>query len=149
MTPTSVTRDTLNSLIGTCRDGQKFFTAASESVESPVLRAELRQYAMQREDYVRELKDSVLASGEDVDDSGSLGGAVQRGWLSVRQALSTNDRHAVLAECERSEDAAVAAYRAARASAFEPDVAAMIETHYQAILRVHDRVKSLRDAVAD
>ena len=60
--------------------------------------------------------------------------------------ISKSDRHAILAECERGEDVAVAAYRKAAAAQLPQSLANIVSTQHAAIQRVHDRVKALRDA---
>ena len=39
--------------------------------------------------------------------SGSAAGALHRGWINLKSALTSGDDHAILAECERGEDSAV------------------------------------------
>ena len=53
-----------------------------------------------------ELQTAVKALGGDPENSGSVAGALHRGWVSVKTALSTRDDKSVLEECERGEDAA-------------------------------------------
>jgi uncharacterized protein (TIGR02284 family) len=146
MTVTAEIRDTLAGLIEVCRDGQRLFAAAAEAVPEQILKAELIQYSMQRDDFARELKDAVLGLGESVPDTGSLSGAFQRGWMNLRSVLSGGDRSAILAECERSEDRTADTYRAARVAVLPQAIAALLETQYEAVVRVHDRIRSLRDS---
>jgi uncharacterized protein (TIGR02284 family) len=35
----------------------------------------------------------------------------RRGWMDLKAAITSGDEHTILVECERGEDAAVAAYR--------------------------------------
>ena len=78
-----------------------------------------------------------------------MAGALHRGWVSVKSALSTRDDKAVLEECERGEDAAVARYRKALKSGGLPThVRALLERQLQGAQRNHDEVKSLRDSYA-
>jgi uncharacterized protein (TIGR02284 family) len=51
--------------------------------------------------------------GGKAEDSGSVAGAVHRGWVSVRDALSGTSDQAILDECERGEDVALSRYRKA------------------------------------
>jgi uncharacterized protein (TIGR02284 family) len=52
----------------------------------------------------------------------------------------------VLSECERGEDSAVEAYQQAISHDLPSPVRDMVELQYDAVRRVHDRIKSLRDA---
>jgi uncharacterized protein (TIGR02284 family) len=77
-----------------------------------------------------------------------VAGALHRGWVSVKTALSTQDDKAVLEECERGEDAAVARYRAALKATLPFEVRALIERQAQGARRNHDEVRALRDRFA-
>ena len=137
---------TLNHLIEACRDGQYGFEEAAKGVGDPALRAELMQYAMQRREFATALQQALRTMGEDPKDAGSVSGALHRGWINVKQALSTNDDFAILSECERGEDSALDTYRDALSEQVPPGVDDLVETQYSAIKHVHDRIRSLRDA---
>jgi uncharacterized protein (TIGR02284 family) len=66
--------------------------------------------------------------------------------MDLKATLSSNDRYAILAECERGEDAAIESYRDAMASNLPGSVGVLVDTQYYEIQRVHIRVKELRDA---
>lgn len=138
--------DILNDLIHICRDGENGFKTAAESVSDAALRDELLEYSSQRRQFADELQFRVTAVGEEPAERGSVTGALHRGWLDLRKAISTNDRYAILAECERGEDAAVAAYRKAMESDLPPEYESIVQLQYEDVLRTHDRVKALRDA---
>src|SRR5690349_11489973 len=137
---------TLNGLIETCIDGQKGFEAAAEAIEDPQLKQELKQYSEQRGDFAHELQRLVASSGEDAKEHGSASGALHRGWMDLRKAVSSNDAHAILAECERGEDSALEAYREALDEPLPPQLALPVASQYQAIQSAHDRVRDLRDS---
>ncbi|HEY7090943.1 MAG TPA: PA2169 family four-helix-bundle protein [Tepidisphaeraceae bacterium] len=137
---------TLNDLIETCIDGQRGFQAAADAVESPDLKGELMRYSEQRGDFAAELQRLVGSSGEEPKHSGSLSGDLHRGWMNLRKALTSQDQHAILAECERGEDSAVQAYRDALDEALPPQLALPVASQYQTIQSTHDRVRDLRDA---
>jgi uncharacterized protein (TIGR02284 family) len=136
----------LNHLIEVCRDGQRGFESAAKAIKEPVLRAELNQYSMQRADFAEELKAAAESQGELADDGGSVMGALHLGWTNLKAALVSNDRYTILAECERGEDAALKAYRDAFESDLPESVETIIESQFQQVRRVHDRIKELRDA---
>jgi uncharacterized protein (TIGR02284 family) len=137
--------DTLNELIQICRDGDAGFTAAAEAVDDPALRSELVEYSAQRRRFAEELQFRVASTGEDPVERGSIAGALHRGWIDLRTAIATNDRYAILSECERGEDAAVAAYRKAMESELPPEYDTIVQLQSEDVLRTHDRVKALRD----
>jgi uncharacterized protein (TIGR02284 family) len=139
-------RSTLESLIDICRDGSKGFEAAASAVKDPSLKAELMQYSMQRDEFALQLEDGITALGEQAWDHGSIAGSLHRAWIGVKGALTSHDAHAVLSECERGEDSAVETYQQAVSHDLPSAVRDMVELQYDAVRRVHDRIKSLRDA---
>lgn len=137
---------TVNNLIETCRDGQQGFEAAAKAVDDPVLKAELLQYSSQRAEFADELSEALSQAGESPTTHGSATAAAHRGWIKLKELVTGASRYSVLAECERGEDVAVAAYRKAAAATLPQSLAGLVSTQHAAIQRVHDRVKALRDA---
>lgn len=139
----------LNDLIEICKDGQHGFQTAAEDAKDAHLAHTFRQYAGQRATYIRELQERVRALGGDPDKHGSVSGSLHRGWIDLKAAISSNEPHAVLAECERGEDAAVEAYRDARAEEdLDLETRRLIERQASGVQTAHDHVKQLRDSPA-
>lgn len=143
------TTSTLNNLIETLKDGQEGFRAASADIESSDLKSLFSEYSLQRSKFVGELQALARELGEsDPADSGSIAGAVHRGWIDLKAALVSKDEHAVLAECERGEDVAVTAYRKALENEDLPShVRATIQKQAAEIKATHDHVRNLRDSL--
>ena len=141
---------TLNNLIETLKDGQEGFKAAAKDVESADLKMLFNEYSLQRSGFAGELQALVVGLGEPKPETdGSLAGALHRGWIDLKSSLATRDAHAILAECERGEDSAVSNYKAALEEVDLPsNLRATIEEQFTAIKAAHDRVRSLRDAMA-
>jgi uncharacterized protein (TIGR02284 family) len=137
---------TLNHLIEICRDGQKGFEAAAKAMTDSSLQAELTQYSLQRQRFAADLKLILDSMGESPHEDGSVAGALHRGWINLKAAIAGNNRYAVLAECERGEDSAIKAYREAISSTLSTGLETLVESQYEQVQRVHDRVKELRDA---
>lgn len=146
MTNNENTFSSLNELLETCRDGQNGFDAGAKAVNDPALQAELMQYSMQRQDFAAELRAAIAALGDRPKDGGSTVAAVHRGWMNLKSMVGMNDRHSILAECERGEDSALKAYRDAIHQGLPPVIMPIVQTQYEQIQRVHDRVRALRDA---
>lgn len=139
--------DTINKLVEICRDGQYGFELASKGVDDSLLRSELMQYSQQRHEFADDLREALSdVTGESTVDHGTMAGALHRGWINIKQALTSRDRLAILSECERGEDAAVQAYEEATGVALPEQLAGLVLTQMRAIQRVHDRVRALRDA---
>ena len=139
------TVDVLNDLIEISRDGQYGFTQCAERAQSPQLQATLRQRATECESGVRELQALVTQYGGKAEDSGTVMGALHRGWVSVKDAVTADSDHRLLEECERGEDAALAKYRAASRKELPPEAAAVVQRQLTGVQRNHDQVKALRD----
>ena len=137
---------TLNELIETCIDGQKGFETAAKAVDDAALKSELSGYSDQRRDFATDLKSLVASFGEEPAEHGHVAAVVHRGWINLKNAVSTSDRYAILAECERGEDYAVAQYRKAQGAGLPPEYSQVVQTQFAAVQRTHDRVKALRDA---
>ena len=145
-TTSAETKSTIDDLITTCRDGENGFDSAAKAIEDPVLKAELMQYSGQRSEFAAELVEALGQQGETADDGGSISATLHRGWINIKEAITGKDKHAILAECERGEDSAVSAYRKASSASLPTAVANIVSTQHQAVQRVHDRIKALRDS---
>ena len=137
---------TLNGLIETCRDGQEGFRTAAEGVKRSELKELFRAYSGQRASFVGELQDEVRHMGGEPEDSGSATAALHRGWMGLRAALSGGDDSAVLAECERGEDAALSNYRAALGTDMPASARSVVERQFAEVREAHQRVRDLERA---
>jgi uncharacterized protein (TIGR02284 family) len=142
------TLKTLNDLIEVLKDGEQGFTTAATDVKVADLSLVFTRYAVQRAEFAAELQARVLALGADVETSGSIAGSIHRGWINLKSALSSNDPHAVLAEAERGEDTAVAAYRKALDQDLDSSTRDVLGRQYADVKAAHDHVKMLRDSDA-
>lgn len=143
MASTEQAVSTLNSLIETCRDGQEGFKSAAEGVSNSELKELFYTYSQQRAGFVGELQDEVRRLGGEPDTTGSVTASLHRGWMDLRAAVTGGDEASVLAECERGEDAAMSAYRAA----FNVDLPAscrqMVERQFAEIKEAHNHIRNL------
>jgi uncharacterized protein (TIGR02284 family) len=136
----------INQLIEICHDGEQGFAAAAEAPDDPRLKNQLLRYSRQRLEFGSQLEKVQREPGEKPVSRGSASGAMHRGWMDIKASMTRDNTHAVLAECERGEDAAVDAYRQAVASSLPGSIETLVTTQYQAVERAHDRIRSLRDA---
>lgn len=137
----------LNDLIETSKDGEYGFARCAERVESAALKELLQKRAGECARGAAELQQLVVRFGGQPEDSGSVAGAMHRGWVSVKDVLTGgHDDHAVLAECERGEDSALARYRKAMKEALPAEVRQVVERQMAGVQANHDQVKALRDS---
>jgi uncharacterized protein (TIGR02284 family) len=135
----------LNELIETSVDGEEGFRTCANDVKDPQLKTFFDNRAQNCASAVIELQELVRTYGGDPENRGGLGGALHRRWVDIKSLVTGKDDTAVLAECERGEDVAVASYRKALAESLPPDVRIAVERQYQGVLHNHDQVKALRD----
>lgn len=138
--------DALQDLVECSKDGEYGFSECADQAR----RADLKSIFLQRADDCRrgaeELNQQIRSLGGTPKDSGSAAGALHRGWVSVRSALTTYDDRAVLQEAERGEDNAVARYRKALKQPLPDPVKQVVERQFQQVQRNHDEIKRLRDS---
>jgi uncharacterized protein (TIGR02284 family) len=136
----------LNELVETSKDGEKGFRTAAEDTKN----AELKAIFLRRaEDCARgaaDLQQLVTRMGETPEQGGSIAGAMHRGWVNLKAAVSNRDDLAILEECERGEDVAKAKYRDALDEPTLPaDIRTVVQRQYDGVLRNHDQIRDLRD----
>lgn len=136
---------TLNDLIETCKDGEYGFRSCADHAESIELKTLFAKRAEECAQAARELQEQVVQFGGEPDTRGSASGALHRGWVAIRSSLTSYDDLAVLKECERGEDIAVASYRDALQKPLPEPVRSLIDRQYQGAQRNHDQVRQLRN----
>jgi len=139
--------DTLNDLLESCRDGEYGFRECAEHTSSEDLKILMHRHSGECRAAGLELQTLIRQLGGKPDDGGSVSGALHRGWVSVRATLSAYSDQAMLNECERGEDAAVARYRKALKQNLPQSIRSVVERQAQGAQRNHDQVKALRDAL--
>ena len=138
----------LNDLIEACKDGEYGFAKCAERVNTASLKDLMLKRSAGCRSAARELQSLVVRHGGEPAERGSVLGALHRGWVSMADVLSANADHAVLAECERGEDSALARYRhALSADGLPLEVREVIERQCEGVQANHDRIRQLRDSV--
>ncbi|SET31622.1 PA2169 family four-helix-bundle protein [Hymenobacter actinosclerus] len=137
----------LNELIETLKDGQKGYAEAMTDVEDADLKELFKKYAAQRAQYITELEDQMFKLDLKPDEESSITGTVHRAFINLKGLVTGKDRHSILAECERGEDYAKAAYEKALKIQDAPAaLKAVVEKQAAGIKQAHDEIRDLRDA---
>lgn len=139
------TIDVLQDLAECSLDGEYGFRSCAEQAQDSQLKSMFSQRAEGCRKAADELNQQIRALGGSVEEHGSASAAMHRGWVSVKTTLSTMDDKAVLEECERGEDNAMARYRKALQKPLPADVKLVVERQMQGVQRNHDEVKRLRN----
>ena len=139
----------LNDLIETSKDGERGFMKAAEEAHTPSVKEALLESAERCTKGARDLQDVVLKLGGTPERGGSVAGALHRGWIDVKSAVGSRPDHAILADCEKGEDAAKKRFHDALDKDDLPaDVRAVVERLYHGVMQNHDRIRAMRDQYA-
>jgi uncharacterized protein (TIGR02284 family) len=69
--------------------------------------------------------------------------------MNVKTAFSGDEEAAIIAECERGEDAAVESYEEALEKDLPSEVNSVIRRQYTQVQQAHDRMRALELATQD
>ena len=139
--------DTLNDLLESCRDGEFGFRECAAHTKAPDIQSLLGRRADDCHAGALELQSLIKQLGGKPEEGGSVTGALHRGWVSVKGTLAGYSDQAMLDECERGEDAALARYRKALKQNLPAEAKAVVERQAQGVQRNHDEIKALRDSL--
>jgi uncharacterized protein (TIGR02284 family) len=126
-------RETLNTLIEACRDGEHGFRLAADRSSDPELKRLFIETARQRMLFAAELLPYAHRLGGETDADGTTRGTLHRRWMMVRDVMTGHDERALLAEARRGEAAAAAVYADAVTSILPPDARSVVERQFAAI----------------
>jgi uncharacterized protein (TIGR02284 family) len=139
---------TLNNLLETTRDGEDGFRTCSAAVTNSELKNMFETAARRCDEGAAELEAKIRNLGGEPALTGTASAAVHRAWTNIKSSIVGMDEHAVLAECERGEDAAKHAYESALQENLPEDIAALVRRQYQGVVHNHDQIRDLRDRAA-
>lgn len=138
----------LEDLLETLEDGKKGFTQTAEKLTEANrndLAGRMREFADQRSSFGSEIRTLASQLGIELGESGSMAGTLHRGWISLKDALASDEPAAVLAAAETGEDHAKDEFTKALDEDLPGDVRTLIARQAAAVSAVHDEVKKLRD----
>ena len=136
---------TIDDLIETLKDGEEGFKRAAEGVKDSQLKSLFAEYSRQRSRFATDLQSRVQNLGKKPETKSSAAGALHRGWINLKSALTGGDDHAILAECERGEDSAVKEYKKAMDDDLSQPLQDLVARQFTDIQAAHDRIRNLRD----
>ena len=137
--------DALQDLAECSKDGEYGFRACADQAKRQDLKSTFLQRADDCRNAAQELNEQIRSLGGKAEESGSVAGALHRGWVAVKATLSSYDDKAVLEECERGEDNAKARYAKALKQPLPAAIKLVVERQMQGLQRNHDQIKMLRD----
>jgi len=140
VTSMSDTIDHLNHLVAINRDAEAGFVTAAENIKNTELETLFTGYSKQHGKFAVELQAEIKRLGGSYSDSGTVGGALHRGWMDVKSALSGHSAAAILGSCESGEESAEAAYTRAADANSSGQTHTLLEKHRQQIQQFHTRL---------
>ena len=140
----------LNTLIATTLDSVKGYREAAGDTENPGHATFFREMADERSRVAAELQQHVRSHGGEPEMESSTAGAVHRGWLDLKSAITGQDDQAVINEVERGEDYLKAKYEAAmQDDELSAECRAQVQQCFASVRKGHDRASQLKHAMAD
>ena len=137
----------LNDLIETCKDGEKGYQSAAEKAKDASLKSLFAKYAAQRSGYVQELQSQVSTLGEKPATSGHVSASLHRGWIAVKEAVSSDEDKTLIFECEAGEDAAMKNYKEALAKGLPASVEQLIQRQFAGVQEAHGVIRDMKHSL--
>ncbi|MGY5355915.1 ferritin-like domain-containing protein [Wenyingzhuangia sp. IMCC45467] len=93
-------------------DGEKGFKqAANNIVDKPRLKNFFHDKALEKSQFISELKTELQTKGINTEIDGSNTASVHRAWMDIKAVISSNNEEAMLTEAANGEKAAVKDYQ--------------------------------------
>jgi uncharacterized protein (TIGR02284 family) len=138
-------RDILQSLIETCRDGETGYLHAAGVADDLELKSYFQQQCVERARFRAELTDAITRLGEpDPDTSGSVAAVLHRAWFELKDDFGGGD-HTLLESVEQGEDSAKKNYESALETELPAGIDELVRNQYASVKAAHDRVRAWRD----
>lgn len=100
----------LNEMIQNLADGEEGFKLAADRTRPHELMDVFLRHSRQHEQHKTELQKEVTRIGGEAQVGGSVGGALHRGWISLRDALAGDDHQSLINETINGQEATVEKY---------------------------------------
>ena len=136
---------TLETLIDTCRDGEKGFREAAEHVSDPEVRAFFTDQSAERGAFAEELEHALGMLGKRPGKrEGTVAGTLHRVWSDVKSRLGGGDV-SVLETVEAAEDSAKEAFEKALWEDLPENIRTVVAKQAVSVRAAHDDVRLMRD----
>lgn len=146
MTPAA---EVLNDLILMNNDRIKGYQKTMQNLKDKDedLRTLFMEIIEQTKQFNEALSNEVKKLGVDVETHTSVSGKLHLAWIDLKATFTGNNRRALLAECERGEDALRSTYLEAlhESSALSTEQWELISAQADQMKVIHDQIKALRD----
>jgi uncharacterized protein (TIGR02284 family) len=134
---------TLSELLDIARDGEAGFLEATQHTHTASLSTLFERRAQACREAAAELQESIERLGGEAEEGGSVGGRAHRVWIHIRGLFGGASDEAMLAECERAENAALVRYRKALKQNLPAEVHATVQRQFEGAQRSRDVITAL------
>jgi uncharacterized protein (TIGR02284 family) len=136
-----------NTLIATTLDSVKGYREAAENSEDLGHTQFFGEMAEERSRVAADLQQQVRSLGGDPETDSSTAGAVHRGWVDLKSAITGRDEKAIVNEVERGEDYIKAKFEAAlEDEELSASSRGVLEQSFASIRKGHDRASQMKHA---
>lgn len=140
---------TLNTLIATLIDSVEGYEKSATEAGNAHLAQLFAARAQERDAAALKLKEAVVAQGGEPEDHGTLLGSIHRAFLSLREAVSSRDDVAIVAEIEHGEDYLKDKFETALDSdTLDPAPREAIKAAWASVKAGHDEMSALKHSMA-
>ncbi|WP_414655424.1 ferritin-like domain-containing protein [Flavobacterium sp.] len=130
-------------------EGYKTAEAEAQETDLKMLFSDMMETSVQNR---KELVEEVKNLGGTPDEGTRVTGKFFRVWMDVKAAFTGNDRKTILDSCEYGEDVILETYKKTLIHDHQDtnfSEQAMLNKQYALLKSDHDKVKQLRDAMAN
>ena len=140
---------TLNTLIATLLDSVEGYEKSAQDIDSAELARLFAARAQERDAAAQHLREAVAAHGGEAEDRGTLLGSIHRAFLSLREAVSSRDDKAIVAEIEHGEDSLTDKFETALDSdTLDPGPREAVKQAWASVKAGHDEMSALKHSMA-
>jgi uncharacterized protein (TIGR02284 family) len=122
----SVTKHVM-STVADGRDGYRKGAERLSDTNAPELAAVFSRYSEERNQFHQKLESMSAASGEDLDEQGSIAAQFHRGWMAMKDVIAGSNPSGVLEAAQSGEDHAVGVYQDALKDDISPELRTVLQ----------------------
>lgn len=142
----SQVQSTINPLVTSNRDAVEGYQKAAELLTDEQYTQICHEFAEQRKRFIHELTSLMEQHGGVSTDTQSFADVVHDLWMEIRNTVNSDDA-AILAECDRGDEAAIELYQNALTEPLSNDVETLLRKQFAELKGAHERIHRLAAAL--
>ncbi len=109
-TYTEIVGEKLNALLEKTYDAEKGFKKAAENAKGYDLKAYFKRKSIERGNYGQALRNEIQNFGQEIEEGGSMAGAMHRTWMDIETFFSSDNDESMLTAAIAGEKSAIEEY---------------------------------------